>query len=301
MSLLDDIQPEMTPEEFRLLRDLVYETSGITLREELLYVVRRRLLPRLEALGLQDFTAYHRHLRHARGRQEELEAAIDAVSTHETYFFREPVQLSAFVTELLPRLARCNARSRTLRLWSAGCSTGEEAYTLSMLVQESGLFSGWDVEVWGTDISRRVLSTARHGEYAEASLRATDAARRARFFEPVGAAGRAGRLKVREEVRARVSFGHLNLLEPHAAALLPRMDAAFCRNVLIYLDLPARKRVLQLLYERLVPGGYLMLGHAENLLSASSDFELVHLSRDLVYRRPGAPTSQGTRADGEGP
>jgi chemotaxis protein methyltransferase CheR len=282
VSLLDDIRPELTDEAFRLVRDLVYEASGIALRDELRFVVQRRLVPRLEALGLPDFTAYYRFLRFSRGGREELEAAIDAVSTHETYFFREPTQLAAFSAELLPLLARRNARVRALRLWSAGCSTGEEAFTLAMLVQDSGLFAGWDVEVFGTDISRRVLATARRAEFGESSLRATGAAQRARFFEPVGA----GRVRVREEVRARVTFGHLNLLEPHAAALLPRMDAVFCRNVLLYLDLPARRRVLQLLYDRLVECGILLLGHAENLLSISSEFELVHLARDLVYRRP---------------
>jgi chemotaxis protein methyltransferase CheR len=272
----------MSVEEFRLLRELVYQASGIALREEMKYVVQRRLLPRLEALGVADFTAYYRLLRFEQGQQAELEAAIDAVSTHETYFFREPHQLEAFTLELRPLLARRNASSRLLRLWSAGCSSGEEAYTLAMLVQESGLFSGWDVEVYGTDISRRVLTAARRAEYGSSALRSTGAERRAHFFEP----GEGGLLRVREEVRQLVSFGQLNLLEQNAAALLPRMDAVFCRNVLIYLDLAARQRVLQVVHERLAEGGYLMLGHAENLLNVTTDFELVHLTQDLVYRRP---------------
>src|SRR5688572_14025964 len=134
----------MAVEEFRLLRDLVYEHCGILVRDEMKFVMERRLWPRLEALGLSDFGAYHRYLRHDLHRGTELESAIEALTTNETYFFREPLQLRAFNEELLPLLQKRNGRSRRLRVWSAGCSTGEEAYTLAMLLDHSGLFVGWD-------------------------------------------------------------------------------------------------------------------------------------------------------------
>jgi chemotaxis protein methyltransferase CheR len=278
----DTGKPEMTAEEFRLLRDFVYGHCGILVRDDMKFVMQRRLWPRLEALGLTDFSAYYRYLRFDPQRRTELDTAIEALTTHETYFFREPRQLKAFTDEVLPQLERRNARARRLRIWSAGCSSGEEAYTVAMLLKENGRFDGWDVEVYGTDISRRVLATARQGEYGPSALRATPPEKVARYFTPVGT----NRVRVRDDVRAWVSFGHHNLQDPETGPLLSRMDAVFCRNVLIYFDTPARQRVLRLIYDRLVPGGFLMLGHSENLINLSADFELVHLRGDLVYRKP---------------
>ena len=157
----DEHRPQMSAEEFRLIRDLVYDHCGILYRDEMKFVMERRLWPRLELLHVQDYGAYHRYLRYDLGRRAELEVAIEALTTNETYFFREPLQLQALSEELLPLIARRNERTRRLRLWSAGCSTGEEAYTLAMLVRASGLFDGWDVEVYGTDISRIGSSVRR--------------------------------------------------------------------------------------------------------------------------------------------
>jgi chemotaxis protein methyltransferase CheR len=279
-----DTRPEMTAEEFRLLRDLIYDHCGILVRDDMKYVMERRLAPRLAALGLTDFGAYHRYLRYDPNQKSELDAAIEALTTNETYFFREPQQLQAFRSELLPMLRARNERFRRLRIWSAGCSSGEEAYTVSMLIRESGLFDGWDLEIYGTDISKRVLTLARRAEYGASSLRATPEEYLNRYFEAVGA-----RYKVRDEVRSTVSFGQMNLLDPEMIQLVPRADVIFCRNVMIYFDVPARKRVLKVFYEKLFPGGYLLLGHAESLMTLSADFELVHLTQDLVYRRPAAP------------
>jgi chemotaxis protein methyltransferase CheR len=278
----DTGKPEMTAEEFRLMRDYVYGHCGILVRDDMKFVMQRRLWPRLEALGLSDFSAYYRYLRFDAQRRAELETAIEALTTHETYFFREPRQLKAFSDEVLPRLERRNARLKRLRIWSAGCSSGEEAYTVAMLLKESGRFEGWDVEVHGTDISRRVLAQARLGEYGPSSLRATPADKISRYFVHVGP----NRVRVRDDVRSWVSFGHHNLQEPDTGLLMSRMDAVFCRNVMIYFDTPARQRVLRHIYDKLVPGGYLLLGHSENLINLSADFELVHLRGDLVYRKP---------------
>ncbi len=278
----DEGRPEMTPEVFRLLRDHVYSYCGILVREDMKFVMERRLWPRLETLGLRDFAAYHRYLRYDAQRRTELEAAVEALTTHETYFFREPGQLKAFTDEVLPALQQRNAAARRLRIWSAGCSTGEEAYTLAMLLKQSQRLEGWDVEVYGTDISRRVLATAKRAEYGPSSLRVTTPEQVTRFFTSLNG----NKVRVKDEVRAWVSFGQLNLLDTEACQQVPQMDAIFCRNVMIYFDLPARRRVLQTFNERLVPGGYLMLGHSENLLNLGADFELVHLRGDLAYRKP---------------
>ena len=271
----------MNAEEFRLVRDAVYGVSGILIQEELKFLLERRLASRLEVLGLPDFTTYYRHLCSGSVGREELDTAVELLATHETYFFREPVQLEAFRRELLPRLHARKLSTRRLQLWSAGCSTGEEPYTLAMLILDSGLFAGWDIQIFATDLSRRVLATARRGEYGPASLRSTPESAIDRHFERIG-----DRVQVNPEVRDLVTFGNVNLLDPNARTLVPASDVVFCRNVMIYFDTAARTRLIQGIYERLVPGGYLLLGHSENLLHWSTDFELVHLKGDLVYRRP---------------
>jgi chemotaxis protein methyltransferase CheR len=285
VATFDEPRREMSMEEFRLLRDLVQAHCGILVREDMKFVMERRLAPRLEVQGLGDFRSYYRFLRFGAERRAELEAAVEALTTHETYFYREPQQLRAFSEELLPLLQKRNARTRRLRVWSAGCSTGEEAYTVAMLLKASNRFEGWDVEVYGTDISRRVLEAARRAEYGPSSMRVIPAEARQRFFVPA----EEGRLRVRDDVRAWVSFGQLNLLEPGAAQLLPQVDVVLCRNVMIYFDPAARRQALRVFHGKLVPGGYLLLGHSENLLNLSADFELVHLRTDLVYRRPELP------------
>ncbi len=281
MSDWSEARLTMGAEELHLLRDLFQQACGFLLREDLKFVAERRLAPRLEALGLRDFGAYHRYLRFDPRGPEELETAIDLLVPHETYFFREPAQLESFGREVLPSLAARNAASRTLSLWSAGCSTGEEPYTLAMLLLDSGHVDGWELDVLGTDLSRKALTAARRAEYGPSALRSATPLQRGRYFEPA----EGGRVRVKAAYREPVRFGQLNLMDPAGAALLPRMDAIFCRNVLIYFDAETRRRVVDVFFSRLREGGYLLLGHSENLLSLGTRFELVQLEGDLVYRR----------------
>lgn len=282
MSILFESGPQLQPDEFRLLRELINRYCGISFSEDALFVVERRLRDRLRELGLEDFTQYYHHLLYHPNAKAEIEAAVDALVTNETYFFREEYQLRAFRYEILPELRERLGREnrRTLTIWSAGCSTGEEVYTLAILVAESGLFSDWDVRVFGNDISRRVLATARRATYGASSFRATPP-QYERYFE-----ARPDGRQVIAPIRAMCHFGHLNLLDGDRSALIGRADVILCRNVLIYFDEQARKQVVDTFYERLYPGGYLLLGHSESLLNSSTAFELVHLSSDMVYRRP---------------
>ncbi len=273
--------PAMSEEEFRLLRELVHGHCGIFFRDDTRYLLQRRLAPRLQALGLASFRDYHRFLRYDPGRGAELDEAVDVITTNETYFYREPIQLGAFSREILPDLARALAPRRRLRILSAGCSTGEEAYTLAVLVRESRLFDGWDVEIVGADISRRCVAAARAGAYGEHAFRSPEAEQMRRWFRLRG-----GKWVVDDAIRSMVRFGRENLLDPGALASVALLDAVFCRNVMIYFDLAARRRVLAKLHEKLRDGGWLLLGHSESLLNVTADFEIVHLTRDLVYRKP---------------
>jgi chemotaxis protein methyltransferase CheR len=272
----------LSKEQFRLLRDLIYEYAGIYFADDSSYLLQRRLAPRVDALALTDFADYYRFLRSAgpESRRAELEEMVERVTTNETYFFREQYQLDAFRFEILPDLLARQPRGRRLSIWSAGCSSGEEAYTVAMLILESGKFSDWDVRVFGSDISRKVLATARKGVYGRASFRSTDAHLQRRYFRELD-----GKQQVRDEVRSLVSFGQINLYED-ASQVLGEVDVIFCRNVLIYFDQASRRRVIETLYRKLTKGGYLLLGHSESLINLTTAFELVHLKNDMVYRKP---------------
>ncbi|MDH5492159.1 MAG: protein-glutamate O-methyltransferase CheR [Myxococcales bacterium] len=281
MPLLFDRGPSLRLEDFRLLRDLINRFCGIHFGEDAIYVLERRLRERLAELGFFDFAQYYQHLRYHPEGSKELEHAVEILTTNETYFFREHYQLEAFCKEVLPELkARAERRgTRRLALWSAGCSTGEEVYTLAILAVDSGLFSGWDLRVFGNDISRQVLQKARRGVYGPSSFRTMPERYYSYFVEAPGGH------RVHPHIRSMCHFGHLNLLEHGRTAIVGRVDATFCRNVMIYFDPESRRRVIRTFYDRLIPGGYLLLGHSESLLNVSTDFELVHLSSDMVYRR----------------
>ena len=271
----------MSEEEFRLLRELVHQHCGIFFRDENRYLLERRLAPRLEALALRDYEAYHRYLRFDPGRTAELQLAIDLLTTNETYFYREPPQLDALAREILPRLARARAADRSLRILSAGCSTGEEAYTLAILVKDSRLFEGWQVEIVACDISTRCIDHARAGAYGEHAFRNPESEPMRRWFHLRG-----GKWAIDEAIRRMVRFGRDNLLDPHALSTVSRLDVLVCRNVMIYFDVAARRQVLRTFHQKLREGGWLLLGHSESLINLTADFELVHLETDLVYRKP---------------
>lgn len=275
------LEPQLRADDYRLLRDLVSERLGLWFGPESRSSLERRLRERLSVRGLTSFADYYQLLRFGSSAAEEWEEASELLTTHETYFFREDYQLRAFKDEILPMLAQRGRARKRLHVWSAGCSTGEEAYTIAILLLESGLFEGWDVRVYGSDLSKRCVAAARRGVYGPTSFRTTADELKRRWFVPQGDG-----FGVAAEARALCHFGQMNLLDDERTHLVGRCDAIFCRNVLLYLDPLARRRVIETFYERLVPGGVLLLGHAESLLNVSTAFELLHLEEDLVYQKP---------------
>lgn len=279
-SILPRGGPRLKAEEFRLLRDMVNDFCGILLSDTVMMKVERRLGERLANLGLSTFSEYYRYLRYHQDRKQELENAVDLLTTNETYFFRERAQLIAFRDEVLPIIKDLAAPRRSLTIWSAGCSTGEEVYTVAMLIKQSKLFENWDIRVFGNDVSRRVLHVARRAVYGETSFRSLPDEYKEYFVET--SAGRS----VVPAIRSMCHFGHFNLLDEPRTAMVGYVDAILCRNVLIYFDQASRMRLIQTFFRRLRPGGFLMLGHSESLLNVSTSFELAHLLGDLAYRKP---------------
>ena len=271
----------MTDDETRLLVEAIQEKCGITLSINSGFFLERRLSPRIEALGLRTYLDYYQYLRYDPAGPREMEELIARITTHETYFFREQYQLDALSEEILPELSRRFSRQKRIQIWSAGCSTGEEVYTLAMLLLESQLFRGWDVKVMGSDISRKVVKTARAAVYGENSFRTTSSELRRRYFVESD-----GRWVVRDDVRAMCHFGQLNLLSTERFRVLGKQDVILCRNVLMYLSQQDRHNAVEAFYDCLNPGGYLLLGHSESLLNVTTRFDLAHLEKDLVYRKP---------------
>ncbi|NOZ84997.1 MAG: protein-glutamate O-methyltransferase CheR [Deltaproteobacteria bacterium] len=266
-------------DEFRVLRTIVNDYAGIYFHDEMHYILERRLSARIDELGLSGFSDYIRYIRfNPRGRSE-LEETVELLSTNETYFFREDFQLKAFTDEILPLMSKSGRKS--LRIWSAGCSSGEEPYTIAMLFLESSFSRKFELDIFASDISRNVLALARKGTYGKGSFRQTPALYLSRYFSR-----RENKHKISDHLKSMVTFGHLNLLERDKVEALGKFDIIFCRNVLIYFDIPSKKKVVGSFYNALRPGGFLLLGHSESLMNISTAFELVHFRNDMVYRKP---------------
>lgn len=279
----------MSDEEFRLVRDLVYDHCGIFFNNESKYLLEKRLSRRLVLLNLASYKDYYHLLKYDIRKDQELSDLMDLLTTNETYFFREDFQLKAFTDEIIPEVVALKEKKgdRTLRIWSAGCSTGEEPYTIGMLLMGISRLRGWRVEIIGTDISQRVLQQARKGVYGKSSFRATDTKYVERFFREEN-----GNYRINDEIRELVTISQLNLFDHRRLALLGNMDIIFCRNVIIYFDLPAKKKVIETFHNSLHPSGFLLLGHSESLMNISTLFTLRHFKNDMVYQRP-LPASGG--------
>ncbi len=265
---------------YRVFADMIRARSGIDFTESNRFLLEARVLHRVEELRLDGPRAYLYRLRYGPGEEAEFDALLDRVTNPETYFFRETEQLAAFTEDLLPEW-EAEGEPGPLRIWSAGCASGEEPYTIAMLLEEKGFFDRHSVEIFGSDLSLASLARARAGLFRENAFRQTSAERRARFFDEEAP----GRLRLREETRRRVAFGRVNLIEAARLAALPKFHVAFCRNVLIYLAEGAKRSVVASLHERLLPGGHLFLGRVESLVAFSTPFRLRHLPHDLAYRK----------------
>lgn len=274
---------KMEPEEFRLLRDFIYQHCGLNFTEDSKYLLEKRLGRRLQQHRLKNFKDYYYFLRYNPNKEQELSEVVDQLTTNETYFFREDFQLRTFIEDILPEIRQCKEREgqQTLRIWSAGCSSGEEPYTIAMLLLGLPWVRSWRVEVIGTDISQKVLQMARAGLYGDASFRNTDDIYKRRFFVEQD-----GKYRIKDEVRNLVSISHLNLFDSSRIALLGKMDVIFCRNVIIYFDQAGKKRAIESFFQRLNPDGYLLLGHSESLVNLSTSFQLRHFQHDMVYQKP---------------
>jgi chemotaxis protein methyltransferase CheR len=271
---------ELPDDVFRLVRDAIYRRTGIWFTDASRYLLQKRLSPRARELSFDSLQKYFYFLQYDPRADGEFDVIYDLVTTNETYFFREPAQFTAFVEEIVPELVSAKAVKK-IRVWSAGCSSGEEPYSIAMLLQEAGWFDRASFEIFASDLNQQVLARARKGHYREAAFRSTDPTLREKYF----ARQADGSWHIADSIRNRVSFGRVNLYDEARVALLGSLDVIFCRNVIIYFDDASKKSVVRNFYNRLLDGGYLLLGHSESLISLSTEFKLKHLKNDMVYQK----------------
>jgi chemotaxis protein methyltransferase CheR len=250
---------EVSSEDYEFIRNLVYEHSRIHLGPDKKALVSSRLAKRLRILRLPDYDSYTQLLRSSKGR-EELGNLVDVISTNHTHFFRE-IRHFEFLRDVV--LPQWRARGGgALRIWSAACSSGEEPYTLAIVIAEA---LGWDVNwrIHATDISTRMLETARTGIYPSERLAHVPEEWQRRYFQR-GVGKWEGNYRVKEELRKRIDYQHLNLLQRHYP-FSTKFDVIFCRNVMIYFDRETQEALVQKISNHLIAGGYLMVGHSESL------------------------------------
>jgi len=269
---------EFTDQDFSRLRELVYQHTGIRMADNRRDLIYGRLSRRLRALGLQSFGAYCRLIEDGHG--DELEAFTNAVTTNLTAFFREAHHFDYLADTLIPELLERNRKSRRIRLWSAGCSTGEEPYTLAMILRENiPDIHNWDIRILATDLDSNVLSTAAAGIYEQQNIQRALGNRLKRWFRK-GSGANQGKAKVLPELQELIVYKKLNLME--SWPMKGPFDVIFCRNVLIYFDKPTQKKLFDRFAGILVEKGHLFIGHSESPLDLTDRYALIGQS---IYQK----------------
>ena len=274
----------ISDEEFVLLRDFIYQQFGIFIAENRKYLIENRLTGRLKELNLKSYGDYYHYLRFDANRKNELIRLAEVVTTNETSFFRNPPQLKVFQEKVLRKVledARKKGQKR-LRIWSAGCSTGEEPYTLGIILHEElkSELSSWDIRITANDLSEAVLASAKKGLYSDYALRTTPPEMISKYFTKEG-----NMFRIAPSVQQQVSFGQINLNDRLGLKRVERSQIIFCRNVIIYFDDDMKKRVINSFYDNLLPGGFLLIGHSESLHNISRTFKPEHHSGAIVYTK----------------
>jgi len=289
--------PALTEVELRLLQTLVYQECGMHFDDRRTPFLQDRLQRRLKECHLDSFFSYYRLLTSQQGKKE-LSRLLEDLTVNETSFFRNKAQLELFQRDVMEELLRNKQalHDYSLRIWSAGCSTGQEPYTLAMQVADALSYyymrhprssdspvpkplvpAPWRLEILASDINYSVLRTAQEGSYGEHQMSAVDYGCRLRYFDKVG-----DRYLVKNSVKELVHFDFHNLKTEY---LPQRNDVIFCRNVMMYFDEAEQKRLVEKFYRCLNPEGYLFVGHAESLLGLTEKFKMVHHNSGTAYQR----------------
>jgi chemotaxis protein methyltransferase CheR len=270
---------KLSEDEFKKFAALIYEESGIFLKESKITLLSNRLRKRLIALKLDSYSAYYDYIQKLSNKVKEIEALIDVVSTNETYFFRNEKQFEAMTNYCFADIMKNKTGDKNLRIWSAGCSTGEEPYTIAICILENmHLFRDWTIQIIATDIAPSVLDFARKGEYSGRRIEKTPPGILEKYF--IQDKVHPEIYAVKDDVKKFVKFSYLNLFKnPYPQDL----DIIYCRNVMIYFNKEYQKMLVSNFYKVLLKTGFLFIGHSETLHTLSKDFEYVKILESPVY------------------
>ena len=273
----------ISDKDFEQLRDFIYNICGMYFHTTKKYFLESRLTRRMEATGTKTCQDYYLLLKSARG-SEELKFLMDEITTNETYFFRNVPQLAALENKLLPELVSVKNKMgfRKLRIWSAASSSGEEAYTMAMILLEkrSTLLKDWIIEIIGTDINETVIAQAKEGIYNAYSVRNIPEVYKRKYIREEN-----GKFILSPEVKKFVTFNKLNLYEDSKMIFMKSFDFIFCANVLIYFDTASKSKVVQHFYNNLQPYGYFFVGQSESLHGVNDKFKTVHFPGGFGYKK----------------
>ncbi len=273
----------ISDKDFEQLRDFIYNICGMYFHTTKKYFLESRLTRRMEATGTKTYQDYYLLLKSARG-SEELKFLMDEITTNETYFFRNVPQLAALENKLLPEIVEAKNKMgfRKLRIWSAASSSGEEAYTMAMILLEkrSTLLKDWIIEIVGTDINETVIAQAKEGVYNAYSVRNIPDVYKRKYIKEDN-----GKFILSPEVKKFVTFNKLNLYEDSKMIFMKSFDFIFCANVLIYFDTASKSKVVQHFYNNLQPYGYFFVGQSESLHGVNDKFKTVHFPGGFGYKK----------------
>ncbi len=271
----------MNDEIFRQLRDFIYEKTGIFVPDNKKYFLENRLSRIIKERNFRNYEDYLYFLKY-NATKTDIAKLFDAITTNETFFFREPQQFEVFSNNLIPQIIKENAQMgrKDLKIWSAACSSGEEPYTIAMILLEKPELVSIRKEIYASDISESVLMSARRGIYGNYAVRNIPPAYIAKYFKDSG-----GLYNLSESVKSMVKFLNINLIDEKEVKQFKGIDVVFCRNVLIYFDDKAKKKVVSLIYDVLRPKGYLFVGTSESLHNITRAFRPVVINKVVVYQK----------------
>jgi len=272
----------MTSEQFTKMSKIIYDRSGIHMPEAKKYIIESRLSHRILELEMEDFDQYIGYLTMGPYQTEEFQEMFNRITINETSFFRNDAQLDVFEKQILPEILDARSSTKRLRIWSAACSTGEEPFTLAMLLHRTlGIrLSDWRIEILGTDISQKALSVAQKGEYTSYAVRTTPSLMQDRYFKMDD-----HRFILDDTIRSMVNFEQHNLRDRLAAKRHGHWDIIFCRNVLIYFDDAMKRDVISMFDNQLSPDGTLFIGHSERIKTLTDNLSQLPIPQGFCYQK----------------
>lgn len=279
--ILSSSSTTISDEVFKQLRDFIYEKTGIYVPDNKKYFLENRLSRILKEKNFRSFEDYLYFLKYS-ANKHDIARLFDAVTTNETFFFREPQQFEVFSQNLIPQIVKENSQMgrKDIKIWSAACSTGEEPYTIAMILLEKPELISFKKEIYASDISESVLMSAKRGIYGAYSIRNVPPMYLAKYFKDSG-----GMYILSDVVKSMVKFMNINLIDEKEVKQLKGMDVVFCRNVLIYFDDKAKKKAVSLIYDVLRPKGYLFVGTSESLHNITKAFRPMVINKVVVYQK----------------